>query len=77
MPAPVFPPESFGPWAIAGAKFTAVSKATVARASSSVSFQYSVINSAKSGIAVVSRVGRLTATTLLSKFRNSALDAKT
>jgi hypothetical protein len=36
MPGQVFPPESFGPCAIAGEKFTAVSKARVAPASDRV-----------------------------------------
>jgi hypothetical protein len=42
MPAQVFPPGSFGPCAIAGEKFTAVSGARVAPASNRVfHFQYS------------------------------------
>jgi hypothetical protein len=36
MPGQVFPPESFGPCAIAGEKFTAVSKARAAPASNKV-----------------------------------------
>jgi hypothetical protein len=36
MPAQLLPPESFGPCAIAGEKFTAVSKASVAPASNRV-----------------------------------------
>src|SRR5262249_50140790 len=59
-PGPVFPLDSFGPCAIAGAKFTAVSKATVAPASSRVFISVLRGDSADSGIAVVSRVGRLT-----------------
>jgi len=36
MPCHVFPPESFGPCAIAGEKFVAVSKASAAPASNKV-----------------------------------------
>jgi len=52
IPARVFPMESFGPCAIAGAKFTAVSKATVAPARSRVFISVLPGDSADSGIAV-------------------------
>ena len=74
IPAQVFPLESFGPCAIAGAKFTAASTATVAPASSRVFISVLRDDSADSGIAVVSRVGRLTAGTLSA---NLALDPLT
>ena len=60
IPAQVFPMESFGPCAIAGAKFTTVSKATVAPASR-VFISVLRDDSADSGIAVRWRVGTLTA----------------
>ena len=52
IPAQVFPMESFGPCAIAGAKFTAVSKATVAPASSRGFISVLRDDSADSGITV-------------------------
>src|ERR1700722_14203532 len=63
-PTQVYPLESFGPCAMAGAKFTAVSKATVAPASSRGFISVPRDNSPKTGIAVISRVGRLTAAAL-------------
>ena len=60
-PGPSVPAESFGPCAIAGAKFAAVSKVTVAPASSRVFISILRGDSADSGFAVVSRVCRLTA----------------
>src|SRR5215813_881829 len=64
MPGQALSSDAFGPCAIAGAKFTAVSNATVAAASSSIFISVLRNNSADGGIAVVSRVGRLTAATL-------------
>jgi hypothetical protein len=68
--------ESFGPCAIAGAKFTAVSKATVAPARSRVFISVLPDNSADSGIAVGygPAVDRRCAT---RKFRDASLAAKT
>jgi len=61
MPAHVFPPEGFGSCAIAGKKFTAVSKASVAPASNRVFISVLRNDSAVNSIAVGSRVGGLAA----------------
>jgi hypothetical protein len=58
IPAQAFPPESFGSCAIAGEKFTTVSKATVAPAIRSVLISVLRDESADSRIAVASRFGR-------------------
>jgi hypothetical protein len=77
IPAQVFPPESFGPCAIAGDKFTAVSKARLAPASNRVFISVLRDDSADSGIAVASRVARFHRRHASRKFRKAALDAKT
>jgi hypothetical protein len=64
VPAQVFPPEGFGSCAIAGEKFTAVSKASVAPASNRVLISVLRNDSADSSIAVGSQVGRLAAAAL-------------
>ena len=76
IPAQVIAPEGFGSCAIAGEKFTAVSKATVAPARSRVFISVLPDNSADSGIAVGygPAVDRRCAT---RKFRDASLAAKT
>jgi hypothetical protein len=89
MPAEVLLPESFVPCAIAGEKFTAVSKATVAAASNRVfilalrmcqrEFEPSAPgcdDPADSGISF-DAVSRSTAVTLSGKFKGATLDGKT
>jgi hypothetical protein len=75
-PAKVFPPEGFGSCAIAGEKFTAVSKASVAPAGNRVFISVLRDASADSGTAVGSRwqIDRRHAS---RKFRDAPLDAKT
>jgi len=70
IPAQEFPPESFGACAIAGAKFAAVSKATVAPASSRVLISVLRDDFAASGIAVDRQLAS-------RRFRDAPLDAKT